>query len=86
MTIIFEDGFESGDFSQWTTVSAATGTSISVSSLWARQGTNSALFNNNGLNNVIMYLQKSIPDIDEVYLRFYFKATALTIDPPDTYF
>ncbi|MDR2707140.1 MAG: hypothetical protein LBB87_00110 [Nitrososphaerota archaeon] len=81
MTSIFEDGFESGNFNNWTTVNAATGTSISVSSLWARQGTNSALFNNNGLNNVIMYLQKSIPDTDEVYLRFYFKATALTIDP-----
>ncbi|MCL1971301.1 MAG: hypothetical protein FWF66_07615 [Candidatus Bathyarchaeota archaeon] len=80
MTNIFDEDFESGNFSNWTAVNAAVGTSISVSSVWARQGSNSALFTNNGLNNVIMYLQKTISAMDEVYLRFYFKATALTID------
>ncbi|MDR0372108.1 MAG: hypothetical protein LBI79_00875 [Nitrososphaerota archaeon] len=81
MTVIFEDSFESGDFSKWTTVSASAGTSISVSSVWAHQGTKSALFANNNQSPITMYLQKTISAADEVYMRFYIKATALTIDP-----
>ncbi|MDR0372677.1 MAG: InlB B-repeat-containing protein [Nitrososphaerota archaeon] len=79
MTILFTDDFESRNFSTWTAVNVAVGTSIKVSDVWAHKGSHSALFENNGLNNVIMNLQKTIPASDEVFIRAYINFAQLSI-------
>lgn len=44
MTILFSDGFESGDFSAWTSTSEGAGCTVETSDTWSHNGTYSAHF------------------------------------------
>jgi hypothetical protein len=68
VTEIFSDGFESGDFTAWTSTSG----SPTVQSIIKHHGNNAALFS--GANT---YVTKTFSSQNELYIRFYFRFSAL---------
>ncbi|MGQ9680720.1 MAG: InlB B-repeat-containing protein [Candidatus Bathyarchaeia archaeon] len=73
VTTIFEDGFESGSFSQWTGLSVTSGETATVVSGMPHDGSYSARFTTNGGGGTERaYVYRNIDSQTEVYVRGYF--------------
>jgi len=77
MTGIFSDGFESGDFSAWTSSTASTGASISVVNAAPHHGTYCQASALTGSGTEYAFAQRSLSPTDTLYARCYFKTSAL---------
>jgi hypothetical protein len=76
-TTLFSDGFESGDYSEWTNCAQSGSSTVEVSGDWAHHGTKSskhvfAQFNDDS------YAYKAITSSNIVFMRIYLKVTAWT--------
>jgi hypothetical protein len=73
-TIIFQDGFESGDFSAWTGTRKTSGDTITVVTSEPHHGTYHSQASMSAVNATIKYayVYKTV-DLAEFYVRFYFK-------------
>ena len=69
---LFEDGFESGDFGQWTGTTVSSGESATVASTLPHHGTYHGSFTTNGGNSWESAYSYIDIDEDEVYARGYF--------------
>ncbi|HET8910464.1 MAG TPA: choice-of-anchor D domain-containing protein [Ktedonobacteraceae bacterium] len=75
-TIYFSDGFETGDFSQWSNGSSGTG-SATVESTVVNNGTSAAqLTNTSGQTSQISTALSGLPAL--TYTRFYFRFSSLS--------
>ena len=70
--IIFEDGFESGDFSKWTGTTTTSGETATVASYRPYSGNYHGRFTSNGGSGVERaYSYKDIGQTSEIYVRSY---------------
>jgi hypothetical protein len=72
-TVIFQDGFESGDFSAWTGTYVARSGTITVTSNDKHHGTYSARFTGLGREEDAASVYKAITAIADVFTRIYLK-------------
>jgi hypothetical protein len=72
--VIFQSGYETGDFSEWTGTSATSGDSITVVSIDPHHGTYHAQASMSAVSRNVRYAYayKNV-DLSEFYVRFYFK-------------
>jgi hypothetical protein len=75
-SLLFSDGFESGDFSAWTAKSE-NGASISVGTSPVHSGTYSAKTSGLNTNGEYAYSYKSIAGQSTIFARTYFQVSAL---------
>ena len=78
--VLFQDGFESNDFSQWTGTSTGSGESASIDSTNPKEGTYHAVFECNGGGTDYAYAYQTLGSTySELWARayFYFDTTAL---------
>ena len=69
---LFEDGFESGDFSQWSSTTRTTSETTSVTTNIIHQGTYSGMFTSSGDGSYERaYASKSGLSLSELYIRAY---------------
>lgn len=86
MTVIFEDGFETGDFSLWTETRVGTGDTATVVSTDPHHGTKHAKFSVDGVITEWSCAVKMIGgSYTVVYARAYFKFKATLPDTTDDY-
>jgi hypothetical protein len=72
--VVFSDGFESGDFSAWTSQPFTAGDTAAVEALHVHHGSFNALFTTDGSGaSEYAYTYKTIGAIATVYGRAYFK-------------
>ena len=72
---LFEDGFESGDFSKWNGTSLTSGETATIVSTLAHHGTYSARFTTNGggaTERAYSYVNSGLNPQTELYVRGYF--------------
>jgi len=86
--ILFEDGFESGDFGKWTATYTTTGDDAAVVAVNPYQGNYHAQFQTDGTTSgvewSISYYNIS-PEVNEIYARGYFYiADGLPLDDKTT--
>jgi len=74
-TTIFSDGFESGDFSAWTSYYQGTGNTLQVSSVDKHHGNYSLRAVNGGTDE--NWVRKDVGSQSTLYTRFYIKVTNL---------
>ena len=87
---IFEDGFESGDFSRWTSTHTTTGDNATVVEIDPYEGNYHARFQTNGITSGVEWSVSSCsvsPETSEVYACGYFYiAHGLPLDDNDDRF
>ncbi len=80
LTIFFEDGFESGDFSSWDEVVNYPWHYYNTSTAGPRDGYYHATLTKSNVSNTMGHLGKLLsPTQTSVYARFYWKATAKAV-------
>jgi hypothetical protein len=86
--VLFEDGFESTDFSNWTGTYASTGETESVVNNLRHHGDNSAAFISDGKEEIeYSYCYKTVASSSELNVRSYFYvATSGIIDNKDHFY
>jgi len=73
---LFQDGFEHGNFNQWSGKSVSLGETAIVTNALSHHSTYSAMFTSNGNGgSERAYCYKTIPASTELYARGYFKVT-----------
>lgn len=78
MTTHFADGLESGDTTLWTLETADNGGSLTVQGVTVRVGAYALKSSSDGSSaSVHAYVEKSVPDLYEVFWRFYIRFSAL---------
>lgn len=83
--VIFSDGFESGDFSEWTGIVTDSGNTAEVTTTDPYDGTYHARFKNDGSGNQA-YAYKTITSASEVYIRQYVRFVSPTTTNDDDTF
>lgn len=86
---LFEDGFESSDFSQWSGTRVSSGETATVVNTLTHHGTSSAMFMSNGDGrHERAYCYKTIPSSTELYARghFYVASSGISDNSDRFYF